>query len=181
MVNRCVALLRAINVTNRFVRMADLRGHLEGLDGLSNVATFIQSGNVLFDAGPEGLVALEARIEARLAERLGFPVAAFARSAPEMHAAVENWPFSAREGQPAGGYVAFLREEPLPDQRARLESLCGPADALQVLGNQLYWRVDARLGKTTVSGALIERALRAECTMRNITTVRKLAAIVSTG
>ena len=47
-----VALLRAVNVGGTKLPMADLRALLEGL-GLTNVRTYLQSGNALFDAGPE--------------------------------------------------------------------------------------------------------------------------------
>ena len=45
-----VALLRAVNVGGTKLPMADLRALLEGL-GLTNVRTYLQSGNAVFDAG----------------------------------------------------------------------------------------------------------------------------------
>ena len=48
---RMVALLRAVNVGGRKLPMAEFRKQVAGL-GWENVATYIQSGNVLFDANP---------------------------------------------------------------------------------------------------------------------------------
>ena len=70
-----VALLRAINITGRTIKMDRLRALFAEL-GLANVATFIASGNVLFDA--DGAAeALETRIEAHLQDALGYEVATF--------------------------------------------------------------------------------------------------------
>jgi uncharacterized protein (DUF1697 family) len=46
---RYVALLRAINVGDHNVKMAHLRTLFDSL-GVSNVETFIASGNVIFDS-----------------------------------------------------------------------------------------------------------------------------------
>jgi uncharacterized protein (DUF1697 family) len=180
---RYVAFLRAINVTNRFVKMADLRQMLAGLDGLANIETFIQSGNVLFDApSSSASAALESAIEAHLQERLGFPVPTFARSAAEMNEIAARWPFAEEEqNSKVNGYVAFLRAAPPPELQARLEDLSGAVDVLRAAGSHLYWLYYPGRGKTGVSHTLVEKNLQSEITVRNITTVRKLAAMLSAG
>ena len=67
-----VALLRAVNVGGTKLPMADLRALLEGL-GLTNVHTYLQSGNAVFDAGDgaEPAAALATAIEMRIERDLG--------------------------------------------------------------------------------------------------------------
>jgi uncharacterized protein (DUF1697 family) len=67
-----VALLRAVNVGGTKLPMADLRALLEGL-GLTNVRTYLQSGNAVFDAtdAAEPPQALATAIEVRIARDLG--------------------------------------------------------------------------------------------------------------
>ena len=71
-----VALLRAVNVGGTKLPMADLRALLEGL-GLTNVRTYLQSGNAVFDAGDDAepaaalATAIEMRIERDLGPRVG--------------------------------------------------------------------------------------------------------------
>jgi uncharacterized protein (DUF1697 family) len=67
-----VALLRAVNVGGVKLPMADLRALLEGL-GLTNVRTYLQSGNAVFDAGDgaEPAAALATAIEVRIERDLG--------------------------------------------------------------------------------------------------------------
>ncbi len=71
----CVALLRAVNVGGTKLPMADLRALLEGL-GLTNVRTYLQSGNAVFDARDDEparalATAIEIRIERDLGPRVG--------------------------------------------------------------------------------------------------------------
>lgn len=71
---RYVAFLRSINTPPRHVKMARLQTVFNGL-GFENVATFIASGNVIFDTDdPFDLVL---RIEAALEADLGFEVPVF--------------------------------------------------------------------------------------------------------
>jgi uncharacterized protein (DUF1697 family) len=67
-----VALLRAVNVGGTKLPMADLRTLLAGL-GLSNVRTYLQSGNAVFDVADaeEPPQALATAIEVRIARDLG--------------------------------------------------------------------------------------------------------------
>ena len=73
---RFIALLRAINVGGHNVKMDRLRKLFESL-GLSNVETFIASGNVIFDSLVESAETLEEKIERHLRESLGYEVATF--------------------------------------------------------------------------------------------------------
>ena len=71
----CIALLRAVNVGGVKLPMADLRALLEGL-GLTNVRTYLQSGNAVFDARDDEpaqalATAIEIRIERDLGPRVG--------------------------------------------------------------------------------------------------------------
>ena len=67
-----VALLRGINVGgNNLIKMPELKRHFEK-QGFGRVQTYIQSGNVLFEAdvGPSGQLA--ARLEEGLSEGFGY-------------------------------------------------------------------------------------------------------------
>lgn len=183
---RYVAFLRAINVTNRFVKMDVLRRSFVGLDALANIETYIQTGNVLFDAdhaslgAPDGRIVLEGLIEAHLQQQLGFPVPTFVRSAAEMAEIARQWPFTADSAPAAAAagaavYVAFLRAAPEPALHARLEALSTGVDVLRVFRSQVFWLYYRGRGKSNVTYTIIEKALQAEATVRNISTVRKLA------
>ena len=81
---RFIALLRAINAgPRRAVKMEFLRRVFESMH-LSDVATFIGSGNVVFKATTKNAKTLERRIEKGLWHALGYEVAAFLRTNAEL-------------------------------------------------------------------------------------------------
>lgn len=171
---RYVALLRAVNVGGHVVTMDRLRQLFEAL-GLARVATLIASGNVLFEAPGGDPAALERRIEAHLTKALGYDVATFLRTADEIGAAAGYEPFPTQP-EPVALYVGFLRQR-LPAVMARaLAALQTPTDAFHVHGREFYWRIGTTFSKSSITGAKIEKALGQPTTIRNITTVRKLAA-----
>ena len=173
---RYIAFLRAINVGGHTVPMERLRRLFEELR-FSGVESFIASGNLIFEARSAGGPALEARIEAHLARTLGYPVATFLRTPEELAAVVSREPFppeSIGEGRHALA-VGFLRQPPpRGSQRALLEAR-NDVDDLAVHGREVYWLRRLHRGDSRLAGAFIERTL-GPLTMRNITTVRKLAA-----
>jgi uncharacterized protein (DUF1697 family) len=176
---RAVALLRAINVGGHTVKMEALRGHFAEL-GLTGVSTFIASGNVLFEAEPGDMTALEERIEAHLRAALGYEVATFVRSAAEMAAIVAYQPFATDELESAFGLmVAFLKTPPDEAGRERLLAYRRPSDDFAIHGHEVYWLRRTQQSETDFSGARLERALGSPATVRNISTVRKLVALVA--
>jgi uncharacterized protein (DUF1697 family) len=167
---RYCAFLRAINVGGRVVKMQALRELLASC-GLESVETFIQSGNAVFESD-EAAGDLERAIEARLEEALGYRVATFVRTTRELAEIARRRPFGEREGTV---YVAFTRARPGARARAAVEALGGPNDELRVDRREVYWLCRTLSHESPVSGAVIERTLGAEATVRNSTTVRKMA------
>ena len=70
---RYIAFLRAVNVGGRVVKMPVLKKAFESLQ-LSNVETFIASGNVVFETAASDVLKVERKIESRLREALGYEV-----------------------------------------------------------------------------------------------------------
>lgn len=87
-----VALLRGINVGGRNkIAMADLRAAFED-HGFDSVCTYIQSGNVLFDAATASVDALEDDIERMLEQQFGIPLVVVVRSRRQLKAVIDNAP-----------------------------------------------------------------------------------------
>jgi uncharacterized protein (DUF1697 family) len=173
---RYITFLRAINVGGHNVKMAQLRTLFEQLE-FSNVETFIASGNVIFDA-PATKVQLEQQIERHLQAALGYAVATFIRSPAELAAVAAYQPFTADELAAEGGslYVAFLKAAPDRAAVQKLLTFRTEVDDFHVHEREVYWLSRARMSDSTFSGALLEKTLGIPATMRNVTTVRKLAA-----
>lgn len=172
---RYVAFLRAINVGGHTVKMAELRQHFVAL-GFKNVETFIASGNVLFDSPADQNNELERMIEGHLRQALGYAVATFLRTSRDMADVVAYEPFPGRASQPESGlYIGFLHDEPGAESIHKLMDLQTETDAFHVHQRELYWLCRTRQSDSTFSGAVLEKTLGIPATLRNVTTVRKIA------
>ncbi|HEU4323279.1 MAG TPA: DUF1697 domain-containing protein [Roseiflexaceae bacterium] len=175
---RYVAFLRAINVGGHTVKMDRLRA-LFAEQGFANVSTFIASGNVLFD-GPAGdATALERQIERHLRQTLGYEVDTFLRTPAEVAAVAAHRPFG--EGREAAGdtlYIAFLGSTPDEAAVQRLLALRNEVDDFHIHGREVYWGCRRTVSTSTFSPAKLEKILGMAATLRNATTVRKLAGLV---
>jgi uncharacterized protein (DUF1697 family) len=169
-----IAFLRAINVGGHTVKMDHLRGLFEQV-GFEQVETFIASGNVIFETAVQDGRALEQQIEAHLRQALGYEVATFIRTPAELAAVVALDPFRGMETDGNTLYIGFLQAQPSDDARQKLLVLQTPLDEFRVDGRELYWLCRTSISQSAVSGAKIERALGMPTTLRNVTTVRKLA------
>ena len=167
-----VAFLRAINVGGHTVKMADLRRLFEAI-GLTNVETFIASGNVIFASPSRSASALEKKIEAQLQANLGYAVATFVRSGAELAAVARYQPF--KDAVP-NLYIAFTAQPPSAEAQKKLDAFATPLNAFHVHNCEVYWLSRTLLSESTFSAALLEKTLGAPATLRNATTVRKLAA-----
>lgn len=173
-----IALLRGINVGGHNVKMDHLRKLFEELE-LANVATFIASGNVIFESSAKKTETLERKIEKHLKESLGYEVATFIRSAAELSAVASYKPFPPAQLDLQGSslYVTFFHEAPGAEVRKRVLALRSDVDDFHFNGRELYWWCRSKFSESPLfTGTQFEKALATVGTMRNITTVRKLAA-----
>jgi uncharacterized protein (DUF1697 family) len=172
-----VAFLRAINVGGHTVKMDYLRSLFESL-GFSNVETFIASGNVIFDSTSKSTKALEKKIESCLLKALGYEVVTFVRSTSELAAIAEHKPFddSKVSGPIHSIYIGFMAAEPGEAAKVKLSSLATKTNDFHLNGRELYWLCRSRFSDSEISGAMLAKALGVPATLRNSTTVKKLAA-----
>ncbi|MGA9770754.1 MAG: DUF1697 domain-containing protein [Blastocatellia bacterium] len=172
--SKYVAFLRAINVGGHTVKMDQLRRLFEEM-GFSNVETFIASGNVIFDSTSRSAKTLEKKIESHLRDALGYEVATFIRTTPELAVIADYKPFPDEEMK-ADLYVAFLADEPGDEAKQKVLSLTTASDEFHLYGRELYWLCRRRISESEVSGAKLAKALGMQSTLRNSTTVKKIAA-----
>jgi uncharacterized protein (DUF1697 family) len=176
-VPKYVAFLRAINVGGHTVKMDHLRELFASL-GFSNVETFIASGNVIFDSAARNTAALEKKIEAFLLKMLGYEVATFIRTPGELAAVAQYKPFTDSELNAEGNtlYIGFLPRSPTDSAVEKLLASKTDGDDFHLQGREVYWLIRTSFSESKFSGARLEKTLGMAGTLRNSTTVRKLAA-----
>jgi uncharacterized protein (DUF1697 family) len=173
--SRCFAFLRAINVGGHTVTMARLKVLFEEL-GFRNVETFLASGNVVFDGGKAKEAVLQKKIEGHFHAALGFEVATFLRTEPELAALVRGCPFS--EAEMAGAValnVALLQAPLTPEAGTRLQGLRTEVDAFRSAGREVWWLCFVKQSESTFSNAVFEKTVKARATFRGFNTLQRLA------
>lgn len=110
---RYAVFLRAINVGGRNkVPMAALRDMVEAL-GYSDVATYLQSGNLIVDAPKRTASAVEAAISKALQDELGLTIDVMARTRKDLGAVIDANPFASQaKKDPKKVHVSFLAGRP---------------------------------------------------------------------
>jgi uncharacterized protein (DUF1697 family) len=178
--SRYIAFLRAINVGGHVVKMDALRRMFETI-GCFEVETVIASGNVIFDSTSKGPAALEKKIEEHLRRKLGYEVSTFLRTPAEMAAVARYQPFKESELNAPGNvlYVGFLAEAPAAAAKKKLMTFTNDVDEIHVQGREVYWLCHKKFSESKFSGAQLERTLEMATTLRNVNTVRRIAAKVA--
>ena len=174
-----VALLRGINVGgNNLVKMTDLRRCFEA-QGFGKVATYIQSGNVLFEADTWSSDKLSVEIEEALSERFGYQARIVLRSHDQMRAIVVDAP-PGFGGQPdLYRYdVVFLRE-PLTAAQAMqdIPAREGVDQAIAGAGVCYFSRLISRASQSYMS-RIIALPVYQSMTIRNWNTTIKLQTLM---
>ena len=109
---RYIAFLRGINVSGqKLIKMEALREYC-ALPGFDNIVTYIQSGNVLFDARKTGNAVLAGKLEKQLLQCTGFDIPVVVRSLEEIKKVIEKNPFTGPETGTDKMYVTFLGTQP---------------------------------------------------------------------
>jgi len=173
---RLVAFLRAINVGGHVVKMDVLRELFTGL-GLTDVETFIASGNVLFRWGSDDRPALERKLEARLREALGYEVKTFVRTEAEVAAIARYRPFPEPEIESARAFsVGFLAERPTPAARMLVLAQKTDVDTFHVNGREVYWLCRVGQSDSEFSNVRFEKKVGLSVTFRGLKTITRLVA-----
>lgn len=178
---RLVALLRGINVGgHRRVPMAELRTLCTGL-GFTDVATHVQSGNVVLTSR-HGTGDAASRIAAAIAERFGFDVDVVARTAAEWKAYADANPFPAETAAEPGRVLLLVPRAPAADGCAEALTARGrDGERFVAAGDAIWAHFPRGVGSTKVTQAQIDRAVGSPSTARNATTVAALVAMLSGG
>jgi len=173
-----VALLRGINVGGKNkVPMKQLAVMFEEV-GCTGVATYIQSGNVIFTAKPALVRRLPKLITASLAEELGVKAPVMIRSALELRDVLRNNPFLRRKSAaPEHLHVGFLAKAPTRSQVGALDPDRSSGDTFELRGREIYLCCPNGVARTKLTVVYFDKTLGTTTTFRNWRTVQKLAEL----
>jgi uncharacterized protein (DUF1697 family) len=173
-----LALLRGINLGSRNrVSMPELREVVASL-GHADVATYIQSGNVVFSAAKGSGAALAAELERAIAERLRVECSVVVLSRRELARVARSSPYE-DEPNAKAVHAVFLRQQPsaglkrAASDATRLAAEAGGRDEARIVGRTLFLHTPDGFGRSELAKRLM-REVGADGTARNWATVTKL-------
>jgi uncharacterized protein (DUF1697 family) len=171
-----ILLFRGINVGgNKIVRMELLRKMLAEL-GFENVATYIQSGNVVLTSDKAAAEVTKA-IEGAFPQAFGFSSRPTVRSLAEWQRVIDEDPFAQVRGEGKQMHAVFLDQQPSEAAVDGLKALASTEEMVLAKG-VLYLYTPDGFGRSKVAEAL-DKVLRVPLTARNWNTVLKLAAMAN--
>ncbi|MBL9088886.1 MAG: DUF1697 domain-containing protein [Planctomycetia bacterium] len=157
------------------IAMADVVKAFERA-GATDVSTYLQSGNVRFRATPSDVTSIAAAASAALTHRCAAPVPVVVRSVEALRRVLAANPFAGRDPDGAAMHVAFLAEVPDRARVASLDPARSPGDAFVVVDGDVYLHLPNGVARTKLTNAWLDRTLATVSTLRNVRTVRALAA-----
>jgi uncharacterized protein (DUF1697 family) len=173
-----VALLRGINVTgHKPILMERLRGLFKSM-GFDNVRTYVQSGNVVFEAASDTRDALARKIGEAIRRDFGFSIVVILRTSEELEKVVKRNPFLIEgEIDEAKLHVTFLAKPPDKTALKKLETLPTLPDRFRLIGCEIYLYCPEGYGRTKLSNSAFEKKLSVGATTRNWKTTKVLCGM----
>ena len=174
----CLALLRGINVGGKNkLRMKDL-AEMFLKAGCTDVRTFIQSGNVLFNAPAKVAKQIAQTIPEQIEKRFGHRPPFVIRTAEQLAVVAASNPFL----QPGAGermlHVMFLADAPDPARVKDLDPARSSPDAFVVRGADIYLCLPNGVARTKLTNAYFDSKLATVSTIRNWRTVTTLLELM---
>lgn len=171
-----VGLLRGINVGGRNkLKMAELKACLADA-GLDDVATYIQSGNLVFrSSSPAGK--LGQLIADAIERQWGYFVPTLVLKADQLAEAVAEMPYE--DSNPQWLHVTFLHQKPKAKEVKVIEGLDFGDDRFEIDGRIVYLDCPNGYSRTKLNNSFFEKKLNVNATTRNWKTVTKLLAMVT--
>jgi uncharacterized protein (DUF1697 family) len=181
-----IALLRGINLGgHKRVAMPELRAVVTAL-GHRDVATYIQSGNVVFSTDETDGAALAAALERAIAVELHVQAGVIVLNRDELAQVMRDNPYP-DEPNPKFVHVIFLPAEPAAGHAEHLAAVQqkaadkGSRDTVQLVGRAVFLHTPDGYGRSELAKLLSQSrgpmSVSAGGTARNWSTVTKLLSL----
>ncbi len=169
-----IALLRGINVGGKHkLPMSDLVSIFQEA-GARQVQTYIQSGNVIFEADATEIPRMRTDIMQLISSHFGWETPVITRSAQELGRIVRANPFLQAGGDDRKLHVAFLACLPSSTRVTELDARRSSPDEFVVQGREVYLKCPHGLARSKLTNAYFDSRLGTPSTFRNWKTTLKL-------
>ena len=174
---RYVALLRGINVGgNTMIKMVELKSTFEKL-GFKDVVSYINSGNLAFDAAKASEEKICTKIEKAIEKDFGKAIPVMIREQSSIKKILDNNPFHGAYESHKLMHVLFMKNE-MPDEKQELlKAAESENEKFEVRGLEIYALLKQGVADSLLGKGFIDKKLKVPVTGRNWRTVEKLAEL----
>lgn len=174
-----ISLLRGINVSGKNkIKMAELSVLYSQL-GLTDVKTYIQSGNVIFNSKENNIPLLEQQIKDKIQTDFGYDVKITIKKANLIYQITAKNPYlNQRKEDIKFLHVTFLSDIPDASLVEAIKDLDYKSDEFSLRDDLIFVFTPGGYGKTKLSNNFFERKLKVAATTRNWKTILKLKELV---
>lgn len=171
-----IAILRGINVGGkRKILMSDLK-LLFKKSGFEVVATYIQSGNVVFKSDKSNSI-LASEIQKIIKDNYDFDVSTIVRTSKDLKQIVTDNPFCSEEEDVNKLYLTFLSEQPTKNLLNELKPYDYSPDKFIIKGENIFIFCQRKYHQSKLTNNFFEKKLEVKATTRNWKTVLKLLTL----
>ena len=169
-----IAFLRGINVGGqKIITMERLRQIFVSL-GFTNVSSYIQSGNILFNSPETNRLILTQTIEQTLSNTFGFYISTIIRTEDEIKAILNDSIFNSYSNENIKQYITFFQEKPQKDVPIPYTSPTRNFEVIKQTDTEAYIVSFLVKGKYGFPNNFIEKELNIVATTRNWRTLDKI-------
>ena len=174
-----VAILRGINVGGRRkILMADLKVLLNKLS-FKNVTTYIQSGNVIFDAKDKiKNNEIEEKITKAIKKEYDFDVPVIVKTEKEFNKIISTNPFEKGE-EIERLHFTFLKTIPVDENLEKIATYDYSPDKFKIEGSNVFIFCSKKYSDTKLTNKFFESKLKTTATTRNWKTMLKLSHLIN--
>ncbi len=171
---RYVAFLRGINVGgHNKIKMETLRAMFSA-HGFENVKTYINSGNVIFEAAKTDDKKLAATIESAIEKEFALKIKVMTRTIAEIDDITKNNPFAGQFENDKDLHVFFLDETLTQEKRELLLSNNNENEMFATQNREIFCLLRVSVVDSLIGKDYIGKKLKVSATARNWRTVKKI-------
>jgi uncharacterized protein (DUF1697 family) len=176
-----ISFLRGVNMAgHNSIKMAELLSLYREM-GYADSETYIQSGNVIFNAiNKSNPSVIASGIEKAILKRFSFEIPVAIRTAVEISSLQSINPYIAEEHfDPAKMFVIFLMDEPSEEQIQKVSGIDYPPDRFKIINREIFIYCPNGFGSTKLYTNFFEKKMGVTGTARNwktVSTILNLAA-----
>jgi uncharacterized protein (DUF1697 family) len=169
--NKYAAFLRGINVGGRIIKMDELSACFESM-GFSNVKTFLQSGNVVFEADFQEVSRERQKIETNLTKTFHYPAIAFVYPLKTLKELIKKYPFESSSDY--HDYMVLLEHGVAKELEQEAKNLDANIEQVSRGEEVIYWKVKKGMTlKSQFAKKLSTAKYKDFNTVRNLNTLKK--------